>query len=256
MQHILVLHGNGGSRTRFEPALALLATEHPDIRVVIPALSGFDGRPLPDGVDYWDLFLQETGQAMHPYEAEDWILYGHGIGGSLLMELAARRYTFPQGFTIRPRRVILHGAIGASLDRRWFPRLMKPQWIRHLIRTLVASPALRPMWVKRLFLHPERIPADVRNRFFEDYGRCASFSVWFDLITDAWYQRIRPLVRDEPFYLLWGERERVVASKYLPLWTADFPRATLDIMPGWDHFPMLDDPAGFVRKFVVLTTGT
>ncbi|TAE47598.1 MAG: alpha/beta fold hydrolase [Bacteroidetes bacterium] len=253
MRYVLVLHGNGGSRTRFLPALDILAQSYPDIKVIIPELSGFDKRPLPPSGDYWTLFLAEIERALPDTDAE-WVLYGHGIGGSLLMELAARGYRFPGGRVLKPLRVILHSAIGASLDRRWFPWLMQPRWIRSLIRQAVAAPLLQPIWEKRLFPHPERIPPALRKQFFADYGHCEAFSVFFDLITDRWYRQILPRITQEPFYLLWGQKERVVAARYLPLWEQDFPRATLDIEPEWDHFPMMDDPGDFVRKFVLLVS--
>ena len=254
MTHVLILHGNGGSRTRFEPLLAWLAQHHPDIEVVIPALSGFDGRPLPPASNYWDLFLQDLRRSLAGKETAKWVVYGHGIGGSLLMEWAARGYRFPNGTVVQPQRVILHSVIGASLAQRWFPKLMRPRLMRSLIQRLVTFRPLQSRWEKRLFLQPERIPQALRDQFFAGYRRCAAFPVFFDLITPAWYRQVQAQLSQAPFIFWWGEKERVVQARYLDLWRADFPAAQFLLEPHWDHFPMLDQPEEFARKFVTLVT--
>jgi len=252
--HVLLLHGNGGSRTRFQPLLAQLHQGHPEVQAVIPKLSGFDGRPLPPDRDYWDLFLSEIEQALGDAGAKDWVFYGHGIGGSLLMELAGRGYAFPSGQTVVPRRVILNSVIGASLHKRFFPQLMKPLGVRKTMQQLVAAPLLQPIWEQRLFQHPGRIPYPLRQQFFADYAQCEAFPVFFDLITAEWYRALLPRIDQQPFHFLWGSHERVVQAKYLKLWRNDFPRATFEVIEGWDHFPMLDQPEEFTAKFVKLLT--
>ncbi|RMG54254.1 MAG: alpha/beta hydrolase, partial [Bacteroidetes bacterium] len=166
----------------------------------------------------------------------------------------ARGYRFPGGRVLRPRRLILHSIIGASLHKRWFPWLMRPRLIRRLIQRLVAASWMQPIWERRLFRQREAIPADLRRQFFADYGRCAAFPVFFDLITVDWYRRTRDKIQTEQPVLLWGGKERVVSARYLELWRADLPQATIELVPDWDHFPMLDAPADFSRKFVTLVT--
>lgn len=250
--HLLLLHGNGGSRTRFLPFLDQIKRLRPDWTVVIPALSGFDGRPLPAAENYWDLFLSEIERDLAPYPTENWVLYGHGIGGSLLMEWAGRGYCLPGGREMVPTQVILNSVIGASLHKRFFPQLMKPSWIRRSMQRLIAAPWMQPVWERRLFQQPEQIDADLRRQFFADYAHCEAFSVFFDLITVEWYRQLRPRIADQPFYFLWGENERIVEAKYLSLWRSDFPQACIESVPGWDHFPMLDQPEEFTRKIVNL----
>lgn len=253
MTHVLILHGNGGSRTRFEPLLQYLADHHPAIYPVIPALRGFDGRPIPPSQDYWTDFLADI-EASLPPGATDWVFYGHGIGGSLLMELAGRGYRFPSGRVLRPRRLILHSVIGASLHKRFFPKLMRPRLVRALMQRLIVAPWMQGIWERRLFREPAAIPAGLRRQFFADYARCAAFPVFFDLITVPWYRQTRARLQAEPFYLLWGGQERIVSARYLDLWRADFPQATIETVPEWDHFPMLDCPTDFSRKFVTLVS--
>ncbi|MCB0587789.1 MAG: alpha/beta hydrolase, partial [Phaeodactylibacter sp.] len=81
---------------------------------------------------------------------------------------------------------------------------------------------------------------------------CAAFSLFFDLITPAWYRSVQQFLQDERYYFIWGEKERVVASRFLKYWRKDFPHSTFDIVPGWDHFPMLDQPEEFYNKIIGL----
>lgn len=247
--NLLMLHGNGGASTRFIPFLdQLKTTEHP-INAVIPSLSGFEGRPLPKANNYWDIFLSDLEKTVSNYDG-DWIYYGHGIGGSVLLELAAREFTFPSGKQVIPKKVILHSCIGASLQHRFFPKLMKPMIMRKLIKKMVYTPFLQSYWEKKLFLHPENIPFKLKNQFFADYKNCAAFEVFFDLITPKWYQETLVKIKQQPFIFLWGDKERVVASKYLTYWQNDFPEASFTTIQGWDHFPMFDTPTDFYNKLI------
>jgi pimeloyl-ACP methyl ester carboxylesterase len=251
MMNVLMLHGNGGGRTRFLPFLeALQDKQVVPFRVHLPELPGFDGRLLPKAADGWMPFIEALQRSVAPLSEEPWVVYGHGIGGSLLLEWAARGWVLPDSADWHPQKVLLHGIIGASLEHRFFPKLMKPLLIRKTMQALIAWPPMRPVWEKRLFLQPKSIPEAVRKQFFKDYAQCAAFPVFFDLITPAWYREVQQKLQHEAFNFIWGSRERVVASKYLSLWQNDFPKATFDVVEDWDHFPMLEDPDGFYEKLI------
>jgi pimeloyl-ACP methyl ester carboxylesterase len=246
MKKLLLLHGNGGGRTRFLPFLSLHEQQETTVfQPVLPELPGFDGRPMPSGKADWVPFLQALQQTVAEEPDGDWIFYGHGIGGSLLLEWASRDWEMPNEKSIQPERVLLHGIIGASLEHRFFPKLMKPRLIRDTMQWLIALPAMQAVWEKRLFQQPEQIPAEVRQQFFRDYAQCEAFPVFFDLITPEWYREVQQQLQDRPFEFIWGDQERVVASRYLSYWKRDFPHAQFEIVPGWDHFPMLDEPQAF-----------
>lgn len=129
---------------------------------------------------------------------------------------------------------------------------MQPRLIRHFMQRLIAWPVLQPLWERRLFQNAAGIPGLLRRQFFHDYQTCAAFPVFFDLITSSWYQQVQQQLKQERFYFIWGEQERVVASKYLTYWRQGFPNATFDIVPGWGHFPMLDHPEAFYDKIINL----
>lgn len=252
-----MVHGNGGARSRFrlfEERIKEKEKERLDL--YFPLLPGFEGRPLPAGADRWEPFISALSQELRGKEKEPWIYYGHGIGGSLLLEWASRGWKRPDGGSVLPRAVILHGSIGASLDKRLFPLLMKPVAVRRIIHWLIYQPWLQPFWERKLFQDASRIPRELRRQFFRDYERCEAFPVFFDLITPAWYERVKVDVGRMDFHFLWGDRERVVASRHLDSWKRDFPNATFEVVPGWDHFPMLDEPGAFCEKMITIVQNT
>lgn len=253
--NLLLLHGNGGAASRFQLLLNQFRQQAPTIHPVIPHLPGFEGRPLPQSNDYWSIFIKSLGDAVRPHQAEPWVFYGHGIGGSILLEWAGRNWDLGHGQRANPQLVILHGCIGASLEHRFFPKLMKPLVIRKLIHWLIYQPWLQKRWEKKLFLFPEQIPVEIRNQFFADYRRCAVFPVLFDMINARWYREAQQKIGDQPFHFVWGQKERVVAAKHLTYWQQDFPNATFDIIPSWDHFPMLDQPETFCDYLLRLMKG-
>jgi len=245
-----MLHGNGGASARFQLFREEVRREAPNYEVLFPELPGFEGRSLGTlPADHWQPFLEPLQTIVATSDPDtQWILYGHGIGGSLLLEWAARDWSLPGRSGWQPKAVLLHGCIGASLKERWFPKLMQPVFLRRLIQTMVSAPVLRPLWERKLFLAPKSIPLDLRKQFFADYARCEAFTVFFDVINGAWYDRVQKKTGSMAFYFLWGDRERVVASKYLAYWKRDFPNSTFEVVPDWDHFPMLDAPIAFYRK--------
>lgn len=243
-----MIHGNGGGKTRFKPFLAHINKKELDLSVHIPSLPGFDERPLPKSTDYWEPFIQEMGNCIDPQK--NWILYGHGIGGSMILEWAYRDFILPDGNTFIPQKIILHGIIGASLHKRLFPQLMKPMWIRTGMQAMISNPILRPLWIKRLFRNPANIPSKVLHRFFDDYAGSEAFPVFFDLITTEWYKKVRKKLADEKFFFVWGDRERIIKSKHLELWKKDFPNSSFTVIPDWDHFPMLEEVEDFSEKML------
>lgn len=253
--NLLLVHGNGGANARFELFRAEAQKANAPFRIHLPLLPGFEGRPLAQAGKPWSWFLDALAETVaQEWDSEPWVFYGHGIGGSMLLEWARRGWQDSHGRVFKPQKVILHGVIGASLEQRFFPKLMQPTIVRRLIKMMIASPVFRPFWEKHLFLRPKEIPNYLRRQFFEDYRRCDAFPLFFDLITPDWYRSVKQALKEEPFHFLWGSKERVVASKYLQLWQQDFPKGEFTIIEGWDHFPMLEQPTSFYEQLLKMTT--
>ncbi len=250
---VLFLHGNGGGAARFARFRALYEARRPAWQAHFPALPGFDGRPLVDAAPGWETFLEPIREEVAAHPSSRWVLYGHGIGGSLLLEWARRGFDLPDDRRLAPAFVLLHGCIGAALDRRLFPRFMRPWGMRLALQAAIGWQPLQGFFERKLFIDAKAIPQDLRDRFFEGYRNCAAFPHFFDLITPAWYRGIQETLDGSGMRFLWGARERVVAADHLSLWKADFPRAEFVVIPDWDHFPMLDSPVAYfetLRQFM------
>lgn len=240
--HVLAIHGNGGGGERFARVREHLPA---DLRLHTPTLPGFGGVPRDPRVatlaDYATVVATVLRTLPRPR-----VVLGHGIGGSIAMQLAQVAAADADGW-------ILNAPVGPLLDRRRFPRLMRVPGMRALVRALLASRALRSLWTRRLFdpASPEGpLPESVCTQFFAAYGQCAAFALMFDLITPAWFAALRPV--DAPAILWWGERDKVLraghAAVLQPLW----PRARVVVEPGWRHFPMLDRPRAYAARLAGL----
>jgi pimeloyl-ACP methyl ester carboxylesterase len=232
---LVAVHGNGGGGARFDAMRAHLPA---GLRLVAPDLPGFGDR---SGIDPERLTMADYAAALEQVLAalpRPRVLLGHGIGGSFVLEWLQRGSSAVDG-------VILHAPVGAHLDRRWFPRLMRSRLARWCVQRGISSRWLRPL-VRRRLLRGRDWPRAAVDRFFADYRRCRAFGRMFDLIDAAWFDGLRPV--EVPAVLLWGGRERVLDPSHAEAFRALLPGAGVVVEPGWDHFPMIDDPAGYTAR--------
>ncbi|MEM9134768.1 MAG: alpha/beta hydrolase [Actinomycetota bacterium] len=253
---VVAVHGNGGGSTRFSLVPRHLPAH---VRFVAVDLPGFNGAPddpsLQSVAAYADRLADLLEEAAGPagegardgagVEPVRPIVLGHGIGGSIALDLASRRPETMSG-------LILHAPVGADLDSRLFPRIMATEPVRALVRTLIAARPLRPIW-RRVFF-PIGAPAAELDTFFEGYRTCEAFSRMFDIINVEWFTALDP-VRAVPTVLLWGENDRVLKSGQADAIAAKAPEARTVIRDGWDHFPMLEQPEEYAHVVADLATG-
>jgi pyruvate,water dikinase len=225
---LVAVHGNGGGGFRFarvEPHVA----DH--VRFVAVTLPGFGGRPGDPGLrtlpDYAEALWQEIDHLPRPL-----VVLGHGIGGSIALDMVQRHEV---------DALILHAPVGTRLEQRWFPRLMRPEPVRALVKWGISSRITRPLVGRRFF--SRSVPADYRNRFLDEYGRADAFSQMFDIITASWWDTLEPV--DVPALMLWGADDRVLGADQVADYRALLPQAWIDVVPGWGHFPMVDGPADY-----------
>lgn len=236
--HVVAVHGNGGGAERFARAAPLM----PDDVALHPiTLPGFGGRPAdPDVVTLRD-HAQALGALAAPVPRPR-LLLGHGIGGSLILELLQSEPDVADG-------IILHAPVGADLDARVVPRLLRERpWLADALRRAIAARPLRPLLARAALTGP--VPAEHRDALFEGYRRAASFALMWRLLDPAWFEALRPVAR--PVALLWGERERVLDVRQVRAFTGLLPGAAVRTVPGWDHFPMLDQPQAWADEVAAL----
>ena len=130
------------------------------------------------------------------------------------------------------------------------PRVLALGPARRAIGAAFACRFFQARFVRRSFVVPP--PDDVRQEFFAGYARCSALADFFTWLTPA-------LLRDlegrfaadrttlDRIAVWWGGRDRIVTPRELT-WTAQ----ALDVawpvrtFPSWGHYPMIDDPAGWV----------
>ncbi|MCC7052081.1 MAG: alpha/beta fold hydrolase [Gemmatimonadaceae bacterium] len=234
---VIAVHGNGGGAFRF----SLVAERVPqDIRFVAPDLPGFGSagrtQPLPSMRAYAEWLADIVEATPTPR-----VLLGHGVGGAIVLEFLQRHRHLVHA-------VILHSPVGAQLDTRFLPTLLRARAMRWLAQQALASPTLRPIWRRRFFR--AAVPDRVVTAFFENYGRCAAFSRMFDLITPRWFDSLAPVTI--PAAVLWGGSERVVAPSLAEAYATVLPDAQVVVEPAWDHFPMLDAPVSYAGRITSL----
>ena len=226
--HVVAVHGNGGGSARFDRLPRPLAD---DVTLHAPTLPGFGGRPLGDvdGVAGLAAALAEE----LPATDDPVVLLGHGIGGSVALQLLADDPTAADA-------LVLHAPVGTRLDTRWFPRLLRPSWVRRAVQVGISSPVLRPLWRRTIV---RDVPRPWADDFLAAYRDAEAFGAMFDWLTADWFDALP--ARDLPAVLLWGEDDRVLGADQRADYHRLLPRATERTVPGWGHFPMLTDPRDY-----------
>jgi pimeloyl-ACP methyl ester carboxylesterase len=237
---LVAVHGNGGGAFRFSRVAEHMPA---DVAIVAPDLPGFGGAPRDPSITTLAGFADALARIVRDVPRPRVVL-GHGVGGSIALELLQREAELVDG-------VILHAPVGARLDRRWFPKLMRPRPMRELVRRVLASRLTRPFLRRRLF--DDRVPREVVDGFFDGYAKCEAFGDLFDMIDATWFAGLAPV--DVPAVLLWGERERVLGVDQVDAFRSLLPRASVEIVPEWDHFPMLETPREYAEVVARLARG-
>ena len=230
---IVAVHGNGGGASRYESV-------HPhfgaDVELRAVTLPGFSNEPkdpsLRSLTDYADRLAELFADLDRP------IVLGHGIGGSIALDLASRRPELMSG-------LVLHAPVGADLDTRLFPRVMATAPVRALVKRAISAPVIRPL-LRRIFF-PHGAPKLVLDRFFDEYRHCEAFGDMFDLIDRRWFDSVEP-VGELPAVVLWGAKDRVLRTGQADAITTKLPGAEVVVRTGWDHFPMIEQPQEYARE--------
>ena len=232
---LVAVHGNGGGGFRFQRVHEHIGA---DIRFEAVTLPGFGGRPVDPSLrtltDYAEQLWSEINELEGPI-----VVLGHGIGGSIALDMIQRHPV---------DGLIIHAPVGTRLDERLFPRLMKPEPIRRLVRWGISSRLTRPL-TSRVFFSGD-VPRDYQDEFLSEYARAESFSQMFDLITSEWWEALLPV--DVPSVLLWGSEDRVLGADQVDDYRRLLPRAEVDVLPGWDHFPMVEHPAEYAAVITAI----
>ena len=243
MPVVLFFGGNGHSAARLTTVRAVLDRMGPAAPFELATLAypGFEGRPSASGRE---AFLDACADAASRAIARDEVLvYATGIGALFAVTLRAQR-------RLAAHRQVLQGPVLWGLEHRWMPRIARAG-LASVIPRLFAWPAFQKDFVRRHFVAPPG--PEVRSGFFDGYAQCAASADLFRWCGPSWLRDVeRTSARDpgtlESIEVWWGGRDRVVNPSELR-WTeralgVRWPERTF---AAWGHYPMIDDPEGWVR---------
>lgn len=242
---VFFLGGNGHCTARLARARRALAEAGAPFDLREVAYPGFEGRPrVPDLVSFLHQIDPQLGDAGS--------IYGTGIGGLLLLALRARG-------KLRGRPLVLQAPVLWGLRHRLMPRLVR-RLPRAVLPRVFRLSAFRRRFCARHFtsrLTPEEVSA-----FFAGYDACPALHdlfVWLDaalLVEVETASRRDPTTLDS-IELWWGGRDQVVPAEPELRWTTGALGFTWPLrrFPEWGHYPMIDDPAGWVAAIAVAGDG-
>jgi hypothetical protein len=242
MPVVLFFGGNGHCAARLAAVRAVLdkGPAAPFELVDLP-YPGFEGRPSAAGRE---AFLEACARAASPMAArEDVLVYATGIGALFAVTLRARRQ-------LGTHPLVLQGPVLWGLERRWMPRIARAG-LASVIPRLFAWPSFQRDFVRRHFV---TTPDDAaRSAFFDGYARCTAAADLFRWCGPSWLREVERTVARDPggldgTFVWWGARDRVVGPSELR-WTeralgVRWPERAFE---AWGHYPMIDDPEGWVR---------
>lgn len=240
---VIAIHGNGGGAFRFA-----LVPELPAPVVLQPiTLPGFQGRVLPEGPTTIETFTaavhEAIGAARAAHPDGSVVLLGHGIGGSIALDVVAHAPEVADG-------LILLSPVGVKLDERWFPKVMSSPFVRRTAKAIISSPIMQATVGRRMF---PSAPRPFAKRFLAEYANADAFEVMFDLLDADWFDGLPPIT--VPVSLLWGAKDRVLDVSHVEAYEAVIADTRRRVEPDWGHYPMIEQPAEFAAVVADVAEG-
>lgn len=248
---MLFFGGNGHCAARLDAARRVLdraaSSGGAPFEIVEAPYPGFEGRP---GAANSREFLSAIAASVAPVvDRDDVLVYATGIGALFALTLRV------QGALGRGR-MVFQAPVLWGLEHRWMPRLARGG-LAPVITHLFATAAFQRHFARQQFVvpgTPERLQA-----FFDGYARCTATADLFRWCSPEWLRDLETAVAAHPERLAdvgvwWGGRDRVVGPSELR-WTEQaigvrWPERTF---ADWGHYPMWDDPEGWVAAVAAAT---
>ncbi len=74
----------------------------------------------------------------------------------------------------------------------------------------------------------------------------------FHQIDYPWFKKLMPI--EVPATFLWGEKDWILKPNEINELKKLFPCHSKLIIPGWDHFPMIDQPESYAFEVTQIAT--
>jgi pimeloyl-ACP methyl ester carboxylesterase len=245
---VVLLHGLGANKVSFLPTLSALADATEVHAIDLPGFGG-SSTPLPTGRRYsmpW--FADVVNGYLIARGLDAAHLVGNSMGGRIAQEVALRHPRSTHSI------VGLGPAVGFDLTRVIAPalRYSRPQWgglarvplprqtVERLVRDLFADPDVLPPE------HHRAAADDVLLAWQRPGYRLALLAAARHLGLErgrgptAYWKRLRRL--EVPSLWVFGEADRLVASRYASRVAAALPDAEVQTWPAVGHVPQFEAP--------------
>lgn len=243
----MFLPGVGGTTRYWESRITPLAVTH---QLLLVDLLGYGRSPKP-----WTTYSVErhVAELRHVLTGrEPFTLVGHSFGAIVAVAYAAR---YPQ----QVERLVLislpyWGSATRAKDYFRSHPTFASYFMTNIALTVVACIFTRRVLRRILPRFMPDVPREVVEDLMLHTWRSSTSTIWdgmyrYDLASD-----IDQLPAALPVLLIHGERDTTAPLEGARQLAAQHPNATLLIMPGVDHHPLLHDPAHCVEAIRAFST--
>ncbi len=238
---LVLIHGVVASLHTWDDWLPAFAADYRVIRFDVPGF-GLTG-PARDGVYSAERMIKVFGLLLDYLGVSKASIVGNSLGGYIAWNFALVQ---PQ----RVEKLVLIDPAGYHM---------------HKVPWMIAAAALpgvtvaMPLWmpraliaqgIKEVYGEPARIKPGVVDRYNDLTRRPGNRRAMMDI-----FRVLLKVNKDElhttparvaqiqaPTLLLWGERDRWISPKHVPLWQRDLPGIQVKTYPGVGHIPMEEIP--------------
>ncbi|MEV0388422.1 alpha/beta fold hydrolase [Nonomuraea sp. NPDC050643] len=247
---LVLLHGNGSSRSSWRPVFDRLTDTHTVYALDLPGFG--DSVRLEGGLPSTPRNLAEAvATALDEWDLDAPHVAGHSVGGWVALELAGLRQVAsltllsPAGLWKRSQPAycavsLLLTWAACRFSARPISALARWAWVRRLL-----------FW--QLFAHPEKLTHEDVIRDVATMGRCPGFLPTLWAVRNIRYRAARDMTA--PVTLAFGASDRLLLTRQ-SRFTDQLPPHTRHVLvPGAGHVPMSDAPE-LVSRTILATTGT
>ncbi len=244
-QHVILIHGLGGSKSSFYETVAALTPEYTVHAIDLPGF-GSSSKPLPAPYNA-EFFARHVLRFMDTLAIDRTHLVGNSMGGRVSLEVGLQA----------PSRVrtlsLLAPAMAFKRGREWAPliRILRPE--------LAAIPhVLRPDQVRdrfwRMIARPERLDPSVgdiaSDEFLRTYrsrtARIAFYAAARQIYLEApngpngFWTRLAKL--EPPALFIWGDEDPLVPVRFADHVAETLPDAPQVVLSECGHVPQVELP--------------